>query len=92
MTCPNIKYQYNYCSKSVPTPPLVTGLTSIMTTSVIPASNSRDQSVLLGVVGGVLAVGAILAVSVASAIIVVFTMKKRKRMPVEKGTLCHVAA
>ena len=56
-----------------------------MTTSVMPASNSRDQSVLLGVVGGVLAVGAILAISVASAIIVVFMMKKRKRMPLEKG-------
>ena len=63
-----------------------------MTTSVMPASISRDQSVLLGAVGGVLAVGAILAVSVTLAIIVVFMMKKRKRMPVEKGTLCHVAA
>ena len=63
-----------------------------MTTSVIAASNSRDQSVEFGVVGGVLAVGAILAISVASAIIVVFMMKKRKRMPLEKGTLCHVAA
>ena len=62
-----------------------------MTTSVIAASNSRDQSVEFGVVGGVLAVGAILAISVASAIIVVFMMKRRKRMPVEKGTLCHVA-
>ena len=63
-----------------------------MTTSFIAASNSRDQSVLFGVVGGVLAVGAILAISVASAIIVVFMMKKRKRMPLEKGMLCHVAA
>ena len=62
-----------------------TGLTSDMTTSVMPASNSHVQSVVLGVVGGVLAVGAILAVSVASAIIVVFMMKKRKRMPVDKG-------
>ena len=64
-----------------------TGLTSDMNISVILASNSHDQSVLLGIVGGALAVGAILAISVVSAIIVVFMMKKRKRMPLEKGWL-----
>ena len=58
-----------------------------MNISVILASNSHDQSVLLGIVGGALAVGAILAISVVSAIIVVFMMKKRKRMPLEKGWL-----
>ena len=42
---------------------------------------------VLGAVGGTLAVGAILAISVVSAIIVVFMMKKRKRMPLEKGWL-----
>ena len=42
---------------------------------------------VLGAVGGMLAVGAILAISVVSAIIVVFMMKKRKRMPLEKGWL-----
>ena len=61
-----------------------------MTTSVIAASNSRDQSVEFGVVGGVLAVGAILAISVASAIIVVFMMKKIKRMSFEKGYYSYV--
>ena len=54
------------------------------------AAASDVQSVVLGVVGGVLAVGAILAISVASAIIVVFMMKKKKRTPLEKGYALHV--
>lgn len=54
-----------------------------MTTSAVVGSMS--QLAVFDAVGGLLAVGAITVVSVALAIIMVFVIKKKKRMPLEKG-------
>ena len=46
-----------------------------------------SQSVVLGMVGGLLAAGAITAISVASVIIMVVMIRKQTRIPFKKGCL-----
>ena len=53
------------------------------------ASNTQSVHVVLGTVGGVLAIGAIAVVSIVSVVIVVVVhmRRKQKSIPVEKGGL-----
>ena len=46
-----------------------------------------SESVVLGAVGGLVAAGAITAISVASVVIMVAMIRKQKRIPFKKGCL-----